>query len=213
MTVLLAPIDAIAESQRLIDILEQRRGELPFAEELLSRHLPAHQQLARCQASSEAAVNAWRAALAQRWECEVRGRRLYKQIYRQHVEHYGSREAPEVRLISRAGAEADSSPSELLADLRRLGTALALNVDQLPFAPARLAELNTTCAALEQAIAAASALEAERRESVLDRRMAQEAYRRLSAATRDALFDFYGERGGELDALFDSFLPTAARDS
>ncbi len=191
MSALLAPSDALAESQRLIAALERRRDELPFADDVLAIHRPTHENLARSSVRSDDAVEVWRAALARRWECEVVGRRLYKQGVRQLAEHYG-REAPEVQLLSRGGAEADSSPAELLRDLRRLQAALELARASLPGAADRLGEVGRECAALEAAIADAATREEQRRTAALDRRMAQEAYRRARATTRRALLDHYG---------------------
>lgn len=191
MSALLAPSDALAESQRLIAALERRRDELPFADDVLAIHRPTHESLARSSTRSDDAVEAWRAALARRWECEVAGRRLYKQGVRQLAEHYG-REAPELQLLSRGGAEVDSSPAELLHDLRRLQAALELAQASLPEAAERFAEVERECAALEMAIADANAREEQRRTAALDRRMAQEAYRRARAMTRRALVDHYG---------------------
>src|SRR5215212_5493232 len=116
MTTLPTPIDALAESQLLITMIEQLRAELPFADDILDLHRPAHHELEISAAKSEQAVTAWRAALARRWESEVAGLRLYKRIVRQLAEHYGGEDAPEVQMLSR-GAEAESSPSELLVDL------------------------------------------------------------------------------------------------
>ena len=45
MTTLPAPTDALAESQRLIATIEQLRGELPFAEDILDLHRPTHHEL------------------------------------------------------------------------------------------------------------------------------------------------------------------------
>ena len=45
MTTLPAPTDALAESQRLIAAIEQLRGELPFADDILAVHRPTHQEL------------------------------------------------------------------------------------------------------------------------------------------------------------------------
>ncbi len=42
MTILPAPTDALAESQRLIATIEQLRGELPFAEDILALHRPSY---------------------------------------------------------------------------------------------------------------------------------------------------------------------------
>jgi hypothetical protein len=193
MTALLAPGDALAESQRLIAALERQRSQLPFADDILAMHRPTHANLERSSELSDGAVEAWRAALARRWDCEVAGRRLYKQVVRQLAEHYGDA-APEVQLLSRGDAEANSTPAELLHDLRRLQAALDLGVTALPFATERLAEVDRVCVALEVAIDTANLCESQRRTAALDRRMAQEAYRRARAATRRALLDHYGDQ-------------------
>lgn len=204
MSALLAPADAVVESERLIAALERHRAELPFVEDVLAVHRPTHQELESSRTSSEQAVNAWRAALAQRWNCEVAGRRLYKQILRQFVEHYGKAAAPEVQMLSRGEAEVNSSPGELLRDLRRLQAALVAAHESLPFAARRLPELEKACDALEQAIAEANACEAHRRATAIDRRMAQEAYRRARTSTRRALIEHYGGAiAGEFAELFE----------
>src|SRR5689334_2635839 len=115
MTTLPAPTDALAESQRLITTIEQMRGELPFAEDVLALHRPTHHELGTGATKSEQAVDAWRGALARRWESEVAGLRLYRRIVRQLAEHYGGEDTPEVQMLSRGGGESDSSPAELLA--------------------------------------------------------------------------------------------------
>ena len=193
MTALLAPGEALAESQRLIAALERRRNELPFADEALAIHHPTHRDLERSRIKSDDAVDAWRAALARRWECEVAGRRLYKQTLRQLADYYGGDEAPEVQLLSRGEAEVNSSPVELLRDLRRLQAALDMSAELLPFAGQRRADVEQVCAALEAAIAEAQDCEAQRRAAVLERRMAQEAYRRARATTQLALLKHYGD--------------------
>lgn len=193
----LAPADALAESRRLIATLERLRDELPFADDLLAVHGPRQRELEQTHARSEQAVAAWRAALAHRWECEVAGRRLYKRMLRQLIDHYGSDQAPEVQLLSRGGAEADSSPTELLADLRRLQA--AANIVGAPiFSGAPQAALAQICSALAAAITAAASCETERRISVIDHRLASEAYRRARAETQQRLHEHYGDRAAEL---------------
>jgi hypothetical protein len=191
MTTLPAPHDALAESQRLIATLEQLRSQLPIADDILAMHRPTHQELETSTTRSEQAVTAWRAALARRWDAEVAGLRLYKRIVRQLAEHYGSVNAPEVQLFSRGSAEADSSPSELLTDMRRLQAALSVG---LAFASERLPEVRQACAALEGAITEANVSETQRRVAVLDQRMAREAYRRVRGDTRRMLLEHYGDR-------------------
>jgi hypothetical protein len=190
MTTLPAPTDALAESQRLIATIERLRSELPFAEDILALHRPTHHELEASATKSELAVDAWRGALARRWEAEVAGLRLYKRIVRQLSEHYGGESAPEVQMLSRAGAKADSSPAELLADLRRLQAALSVGLE---FVHQRLPEVERACAALESAIEDANQSETQRRDAVLDNRMAREAYRRVRGETRRMLVEHYGE--------------------
>lgn len=192
MPSLLAPTDALTESQRLIAALERRRADLPFADDMLAIHHPMHCELEHSRLRSEQAVELWRDALARRWECEVEGRRIYKQVLRQFIEHYGSAAAPEVQMLSRGEAEANSSPTELLRDLRRIQAALAASAP--PFAAQRLPSITQICDRLDAAIVDAEARESQRRAAVLDRRMIQEAYRRARAATRRRLAEHYGEQ-------------------
>ncbi len=194
MTSLLAPTHALEESQRLIATLEQLRSELPFAEDILAVHRPTHSELEQSYVRSEQAVAAWRTALAKRWECEVAGRRLYKRILRQLAAHYGGESAPEIQLLSRGGAEADSSPTELLADLRRLQAATLLGSAAQLFAAEPQNELEQGCEALERAINEVNIYETQRRIAVLDSRLANEAYRRARTETRRRLVEHYGEQ-------------------
>ena len=86
---------------------------------------------------------------------------------------------------------ADSSPAELLADLRRLQAALSVG---LVFASERLPEVEQAGAALQHAITEANQRETQRRVAVLDNRMAREAYRRVRGETRRLLVEHYGEQ-------------------
>jgi hypothetical protein len=193
MTAITPDIDPLAESQRLIAALERHAADLPFAAEHLALHRPMYQTLVRCKTASDSAVAAWRAALAQRWEWEVRGRRVYKQLQRLYVEHYGSDEHPRVQLVTSSEDDVDSSPSKLLTDLRRIQNDLTLNAKDLPFAE-RIHELTYVCARLEQAIAESATCETARRYSVVERRMAQEAYLRARNSTQGAIRSHYGEQ-------------------
>ncbi|MEO7909801.1 MAG: hypothetical protein ABIV47_09145 [Roseiflexaceae bacterium] len=190
MTTLLAPADALIESQHLITMIERLRSDLPFADAVLAVHRPTHHELTTSAAESVQAVDTWRGALARRWEAEVAGLRLYKRIVKQLAEHYGGDSAPEVQMLSRGGVEADSSPAELLADLRRLQAALSIGLE---FARQRLPEVEQACATLEIAITDANQSETQRRVAVLDNRMAREAYRRARGETRRLLIEHYGE--------------------
>lgn len=193
MSTLSMQTDELVESKRLLAALEQRRDDMPFAKDLLVLHRPAHQELEGSRAKSEAAIDAWRAALACRWECEVAGRRLYKRILRELTWYYGSPAALEVQMISRGDAEVNSSPSELLFDLRRVQAALSAGAIAAPLASEWLTELEQTCAALDAAITATDACEATRRVAAMNNRMAQDAYRRIRSQLRQLLATHYGE--------------------
>jgi hypothetical protein len=157
--------------------------------------------------NSEEAIAAWRAALARRWTCEIAARRLYKQTLRQLVQHYGTAETPTIRLISRGGAEADSTPAELLEDMRRLHAALSLEAATLPFAEQRLAEIVQSCETLERAINDVAECERRRRAAVLDLRIAREVYRRMRRETCQALMSQFGDRA-PLDLTDESLVQT-----
>jgi hypothetical protein len=109
-----------------------------------------------------------------------------------------------MQLLSRGGAEAESSPAELLADLRRLQAALTVAGASRISASARLPEIDQTCAALEGAIGKANECETQRRVAVLDSRMAREAYRRVRSETRRVLIEHYGDHmAGQFSELVD----------
>ncbi|MEN9937848.1 MAG: hypothetical protein RLZZ387_4427 [Chloroflexota bacterium] len=191
MSTIPAPADAIAESQRLIAALERRRAELPFVDVVLEAHRTMHQELEVSHSSSEQAVAEWRAALARRWECEVAGRRLYRQIMRQLAEGYRT-EAPAFKVISRGGAEAESSPAQLLEDLSRLQAALSISgVSELSRLRGR--QLEELSLELAHAIGHADSCEHRRRSSALDNRMVREVYRRVRGETCRALVGHYGD--------------------
>jgi hypothetical protein len=191
MTASLAPLDAITESIRLISSLEQHRDAISSVDSMLDAHRQVHNDLILCHEASEAAVNAWRVALARRWDCEVAGRRLYKQALRQIADALGAL-SPQIQMLSRGGAEANSSPSELLKDLRRVQACLTIEAPQLSFAAERLRQIEQICLALELAISEAQHWEHRRRNAVLDNRMARESFRRICEETFGKLSAHYG---------------------
>ncbi len=194
MTNLLAPIDAIADSERVIAALEQYQHEIPMASQILTMHRTTHHELEVSHSHSEQAVAAWRAALSHRLECEIAARRLYKQLVRQMIEHYGTEEVPSVKLLIPAENGVDVTPAELLADLRRLQTVFALERSLPPLLSDRIGEVDQSARRLEQSIAAANAREHERRTAVLDSRIARETYRRIRSETYRMLVEHYGDQ-------------------
>ena len=182
--------DPLAESQRLIAVLERNLALVPFAAEQLAVHRSVQTMLIACQQRSDAAVSAWRSALARRWECEIAARRLYKQVQRQYIALYGSAEHPEVQRIASSYDDANTSPKSLLTDLQRVLLDLRVRRDTL--VAERQSELQHTCDELDTAIHEAEHCEAARRTAVLERRMAQEAFRRARTATQDAFNTHYG---------------------
>ncbi len=207
MTPLPSPHDAIDDSAKLIAILERHHQDAPEIEALLNAHRATHRQMTTSYHMSEEAITAWRAALARRWTCEIAARRLYKQTLRQLVQHYGTAETPTIRLISRGGAEADSTPAELLEDMRRLHAVLSLEAATLPFAEQRLAEIAQSCETLERAIDEVAERERQRRTAVLDLRIAREVYRRMRRETCQALMNQLGDRA-PLDLTDESLVET-----
>ncbi|MDW8148117.1 MAG: hypothetical protein RMJ48_17705 [Roseiflexaceae bacterium] len=207
MTTLPSPHDAIANSAKLIAILERHYKDAPEIEALLDAHRVTHQQMTTSYHVSEEAIAAWRAALARRWACEIAARRLYKQTLRQLIQHYGTAETPTIRLISRGGAEADSTPAELLEDMRRLHAVLSLEAATLPFAEQRLAEILQSCETLECAINDVAECERRRRAAVLDLRIAREVYRRMRRETYQALVNRLGDQA-PLDLADESLVET-----
>jgi hypothetical protein len=116
---------------------------------------------------------------------------LYKQVLRQIADALGEY-SPQIQMLSRGGAEANSSPSELLKDLRRVQACLTIEAPQLSFAAERLRQIEQNCLALELAIGEAQNWEHRRRNAVLENRMARESFRRICEETFGKLSAHYG---------------------
>ena len=177
--------DQHADSHFVIDALERYKDELPFAREHLALHYSCWQALHQCQGKSDAAVDAWRAALSRRWECEIVARRLYKQVFRQYLEQYGGADHLVIHSLATRRDTSVATPPELLADLRSLHADLGLNTGAAN--AARSEEILVTCANLDEAIRETATREAARRAAVLDRRVAQEAIQHAHTTTKHVL--------------------------
>ena len=183
--------DPLDDSSRLIAVLEQHRTRLPFADEALAQHQMLHGELLHQRSSSEQALEEWRHALAQRWQCEVAGRRVYLRIQQALVEHFGE-ESPALLLFIRSD-EGNGSAAELLADLQRLHAALCVTEPPAIATRDYLPELTHICEDLEAAIAWTSRCDQQRRKAVLDRHLGQHAYQRIRSKTRRLLREHLGE--------------------
>lgn len=177
--------DHLADSDYLIDALERHKNELPFASEHLAIHHSCWQTLRHCQHKSDGAVDAWRVTLAHRWECEIAARRLYKQVFRQYLDHRGDANCLVGQSFASRHDNSAASPLELVADLRSLHADLGLGSGSMNIG--RSEEIMAVCTALDEAIRETDISEAARRAAVLDRRVAQEAIRRARSSTQLAL--------------------------
>jgi hypothetical protein len=191
MSVQLPTYDTLAESSRLIEVLERCCAEFPLAKSMLDAHRPAHSTLETSTLRTQQALEAWRSALATRWQYEVKARRIYRQGFDLLREHLGP-DTPELRLVSRGGAEVNSLPEELVADLRRLHSAMALWLPASDEREQLLNEVSSTSDMLETAIEQTNECERDRRVAMLERRIAQQRYRRIRAKTRKTIAENYG---------------------
>ncbi|MEF3273075.1 MAG: hypothetical protein K6356_01545 [Chloroflexus sp.] len=174
------PLDPL---NQIITLLDQLRSRVPFAEEELAYHLQLQAILTEQQEQSATALAAWRAALAQRWECEVRAQRMYATLRRQLLECSGP-SAPYLSLCEPDTAIGTLTASDLLNSLRRLAAVLSLIQPQPPFAEQSLPELQAMITELQAAIAHTERCEEERRRVQAEQRLLQELCQRAYQRTR-----------------------------
>lgn len=189
--------DALTESQQVAAMLERHAAVLPPGAPQVKQLLLACQLFERCQQQSDAAVTAWRTALAHRWACEIAGRRIYKHVQRQYLEWYGPESLELQRVTSYDG---NFSPADLLADLRRIQADLALLASCNNLAHNH-GDVTAAAEQLEATIHTAAVCEATRRGAVLERRIAQDAFRRARAAAQRGLAEHAGALPSELRAM------------
>ena len=190
--------DALAESQHVAAMLRRHAATLPPGATQVNQLLLACQLFERCQQQSDAAVAAWRTALARRWECEIAGRRIYKQVERQYLEWYGPASLELQRIISHD--DGNFSPADLLADLRRIQADLALLAGRNDLAQNH-DHVAAAAERLEATIHNAAVCEAARRGAVLERRIAQDAFRRARTTAQHGLAEHGSALPGELRAM------------
>jgi hypothetical protein len=184
--------DIMEDQDRLIAVLERYRPYLPFVDEELARHQSLRQELEQHQGLSEQTLAEWRQALAQRWECEVVGQRLYQQIQSRLRDYFGS-DSPHLRIIAPDNDEKARTAAELLNDLRRLEASLRLMQPRPPFVRLQLTELTQVCTNLEQALTWTQHCERQRHNAMLEQRLAYNLYEQVRKQTQRLLNEHLGE--------------------
>lgn len=182
------PIDPL---NQIIALLDQLRHRLPFAEEELAHHTQLRAILAEQQENSAAALAAWRAALAARWECEVRAQRLYAHVRRQVIEIAGT-DTPYLQLFEPDSAAGALTATDLLNSLRRLAAVLSLIKPSPPFAEKALTDLTAMAAELQAAITHTEKCEEERRRVQAEQRLLLALCHRSYRRTRHRIAEHLG---------------------
>lgn len=181
-------------ASQLIALLELHRHTLPFADAELARHRALHQTIGAHQERGAIALNAWREALSRRWECEVSSQRVYSATMRQLHAYYGA-DTSYAQLVAPGHPNSPVTPSDLLADMRRLEASIALLSPQPPFAEACLSQLHTAATDLAAAIEWTDRCETERRNIQLEQRLAVSLYQRACDKTRRLISTHVPEQG------------------
>jgi len=177
---------------QIITLLDQLRNRVPFAEEELAHHLQLRAILVEQQEQSATTLAAWRAALAQRWECEVRAQRLYAAVRRQVLDFAGA-DAPYLPLFEPDSAAGALTATDLLNSLRRLAAVLSLIQPQPLFVDQAMAELQAVAAELQAAIAHTEQCEEERRRVQAEQRLLLELSHRSYRRTRHRIAEHLGQ--------------------
>ena len=168
---------------QIIELLERYKGAMPFADEELARHRALRVALDDQFQRGEAALSAWRAAIARRWECEVNGQRIYSAIRRQICDYFG-KDGAYTLLVAPTHPEQASTASDLLAEMRRLEVSLELLRPRPPFADESIARLHASVDDLATAIEWTEHCETDRRSVLIEQRMACNLYQRACDKTR-----------------------------
>jgi hypothetical protein len=165
------------DASSLIEVLENHRDALPFADTELRRYRQIRCELETQQFDSEYALEQWRAALTQRWQCEVEGLRLYMHIHTFLSDQLGP-ESPYLQVIAPTRKGGALTAEDLLADLQRTHAALLLLSESLMGLEAYREQLQHVCSEIENAIEQTLHWEERRRSTILAQRLAQDAYER-----------------------------------
>lgn len=146
----------------------------PFLQAELEHNYRLRQELSKQHQSAQAALRNWRDALAQRWESEVAGQRLYLKIHAFLRDHYGA-DTPFLRLIAPYHDRARTA-EELLADLRRMEASFRIVEPQPLWIEKHMSELSLICEQLDRTLAYSRRCETERRSAMFSQRVAEKAY-------------------------------------
>ncbi len=193
------------DSARLIAALQKRAMLAPCVQDALAYHTQLHRELEAAQVESERALLDWRTALTQRWDCEVKGQRIYMQILEQLCDNYGD-DSPEVRVISPDHTPLVGTALDLLHEMQRLHASLLLMKPALMLNGVSLSQLEAACARLEQALIETQNCETRRRKAGVISRMVQQTCQRAITETQRSL----NERLGKRITLESSFYAEAA---
>jgi hypothetical protein len=171
---------------RLINLLERYSEQIPLLDEELDRHHRiAHAMVEQTQ-RAELSLNAWRVALAHRWDCEIAAQRAYNGMLRQLGLYYGGDPAY-IMLIALPNSDAVITPTELLRNMRRLEASLELLTPRPPFADEVGERLHRSADELALAIEQTDRCETERRSILAEQRLASQLLQRAYERTHSLL--------------------------
>lgn len=194
------PQPQLDAARRLDELLERHSAAFPQLADELEQQRALARALAASQQHAAQALGTWRAALAQRWGCEVDAQRVYGAVQRQVVAQYGPDSAHSL-LLAPGRPDSAVTPDELLRATRRLEAALGLSASQAPFAEAAAAQLRAAGDALAAAIDETGRCENERRRVLTDQRIAATLFEQAYERARRLLIELVDEPGLALPPL------------
>lgn len=155
---------------RLVSLLERHRSEFPQLGEELDRHRMLSTALAEQHRRSAEALQAWRAAIAHRWRCEVAAQRVLMEVHRRLCTYYNN-DPDSCHIFAPDTANRACTPKDLLLDLRRLAAALEMLGLSASIPPSLRDRLQTAIVDLAAAIDQTERYEYERRQILAAKRM------------------------------------------
>lgn len=191
--------DILADSNRMVALLERYRTDLPFVDKELALHQSLRHELETHQRAGEHSLAEWRQALARRWECEIAGQRFYMQMHRQLCDYFGA-DSPYLKIMLPDDTRSARTAVDLLNDLRRLQASLEIIQPQPPFVCWQLPTLAHICNDLEEALKWTQHCEARRRTAMLEQRLAYNAYYHARTHTQRLLDEYIGRDHGNAGA-------------